>query len=262
MTIYRLSDELIFPDPALAEPSGLLAVGGDLSPERLLLAYSQGIFPWYEEGLPILWHSPDPRMVLRPDEIRISRSLRRSLRRAPFEIRLDSDFPAVIQACSDPRPGQAGTWITQEMIRAYCELFDRGFAHSAEAWAGDELVGGLYGISLGASFFGESMFARRSDASKLAFALLVGQLQRWEFDLIDCQIYTEHLSGLGATSWPRERFLTALRVSLARPTRRGQWHLDDDLADTAGATHDRRKGVPADDPASQRTQRSADRVLE
>lgn len=228
MTIFQLTEELLFPDPRLADPSGLLAVGGDLQPRRLLLAYSQGIFPWYEEGLPILWHSPDPRMVLRPGEIRISRSLRRAMRKAPFEIRLDTAFERVVRACAEkPRPGQAGTWITDEMIAAYCELHELGFAHSAEAWIGAELVGGLYGVSLGSSFFGESMFADRSDASKLAFATLVGQLERWSFALVDCQVHTDHLAGFGAVGWPRESFLDALRLSLEEPTRRGPWQLDE-----------------------------------
>ena len=228
MTIFRLSEEFVFPDPQLADSSGLLAIGGDLHPRRLLLAYSQGIFPWYEEDLPILWHSPDPRMILVPSEIRISRSLRRTLRKAPFDIRLDTAFERVIRACAaKPRPGQAGTWITEEMIGAYCDLHELGFAHSAEAWSGDELVGGLYGISLGSSFFGESMFANRSDASKLAFATLVGQLERWSFTLIDCQVHTDHLAGLGAVGWSRESFLEALRASLHVPTRRGCWHLEE-----------------------------------
>ncbi len=228
MTIFQLTEELLFPDPEHADPSGLLAVGGDLQPRRLLLAYSRGIFPWYEEGLPILWHSPDPRMVLRPSEIRISRSLRRALRKAPFDIRLDTAFEGVIRACAQkPRPGQDGTWITEEMIAAYCELHELGFAHSAEAWLGDELVGGLYGISLGTSFFGESMFAARNDASKLAFATLVGQLERWSFALVDCQVHTDHLAGFGAISWPRERFLKALGESLQEPTRRGPWQLEE-----------------------------------
>ncbi len=228
MTIFQLTEELLFPDPELADPSGLLAVGGDLQPQRLLLAYSQGIFPWYEKDLPILWHSPDPRMVLRPSEIRISRSLRRTLRKAPFEIRFDSAFERVIRACAEkPRPGQDGTWITDEMIAGYCELHEQGFAHSAEAWCGEELVGGLYGVSLGTSFFGESMFAERSDASKLAFATLVGQLERWSFALVDCQVHTDHLAGFGAVSWPRKTFLEALRTSLEEPTRRGPWQLEE-----------------------------------
>jgi len=225
--IYRLTRELRFPPPEEAEPSGLLAVGGDLGPDRLLLAYSMGIFPWYEDGLPILWHSPDPRMVLIPAELRVSRSLRKTMRDQPFEIRLDGAFDSVIRACADtPRSGQDGTWITDEMIEAYLQLFELGYAHCAEAWSGDALVGGLYGVSLGGSFFGESMFATRADASKVAFATLVAQLARWDFDLIDCQVHTEHLARLGATEWPRSRFLSRLRKSLAKPTRRGRWRLN------------------------------------
>ena len=175
-------------------------------------------------------------MVLRPSEIRISRSLRRALRKAPFDIRLDTAFEGVIGACAQkPRPGQDGTWITEEMIAAYCELHELGFAHSAEAWLGDELVGGLYGISLGTSFFGESMFAARNDASKLAFATLVGQLERWSFALVDCQVHTDHLAGFGATSWPRERFLKALGESLQEPTRRGPWQLEEHSDEPLGA---------------------------
>jgi len=216
--IYRLTNELSFPAPDDAEPSGLLAVGGDLGTERLLLAYSMGIFPWYEDDLPILWHSPDPRMILLPGHLRVSRSLRKTLRDQSFEIRLDGDFEAVIRACARaPRDGQDGTWITDEMIDAYLRLFELGCAHSAEAWLDGELVGGLYGVSLGGCFFGESMFASRADASKVAFVALVEQLARWEFDLIDCQVHTDHLARFGATEWPR-----------SRKTRRGHWRFDDE----------------------------------
>jgi leucyl/phenylalanyl-tRNA--protein transferase len=229
--IYRLTHELAFPPPDAAEPGGLLAVGGDLSPERLLLAYASGIFPWYDDGLPILWHSPDPRMVLRPRELRLSRSLRRRIRHAPYRLQLDRAFEAVIRACASvPRKDQNGTWITADMIDAYVELAALGYAHCAEAWAGDELVGGLYGVSLGGCFFGESMFALRPDASKLAFVALVRQLEAWDFDLIDCQVHTRHLARFGATEWSRSRFLGALRSSLERPTRRGAWRLDPELA--------------------------------
>ena len=229
MPVYRLTSELSFPPPEEAEPSGLLAIGGDLGPKRLLLAYSMGIFPWYEDGLPILWHSPNPRMTLLPAELRVSRSLRKAMRDRPFEIRLDGAFEAVVRACAHtPRGGQDGTWITDEMIEAYRQLFELGYAHCAEAWSGGELVGGLYGVSLGGCFFGESMFATRADASKLAFATLVAQLERWEFDLIDCQIHTEHLARFGATEWSRSRFLSALEKSLAKKTRRGRWQFDGD----------------------------------
>jgi len=227
--IYRLTNELSFPAPDDAEPSGLLAVGGDLGTERLLLAYSMGIFPWYEDDLPILWHSPDPRMILLPGHLRVSRSLRKTLRDQSFEIRLDGDFEAVIRACARaPRDGQDGTWITDEMIDAYLRLFELGCAHSAEAWLDGELVGGLYGVSLGGCFFGESMFASRADASKVAFVALVEQLARWEFDLIDCQVHTDHLARFGATEWPRSRFLSALEKSLTKKTRRGHWRFDDE----------------------------------
>jgi leucyl/phenylalanyl-tRNA--protein transferase len=224
--IYQLTDELCFPPPEKADPSGLLAVGGDLSPKRLLLAYQMGIFPWYEEGLPILWHSPDPRMVLLPSQLRVSRSLRRQLRSPGFEIRLDTAFAAVIRACaSAPRREGDGTWITPEMMGAYNQLFELGYAHCVEAWAGDELVGGLYGVSLGRCFFGESMFAHEANASKIAFASLVEQLVDWDFDLIDCQVHTDHLERLGATLWERSDFLVALKKSLERKTRRGPWRL-------------------------------------
>ncbi len=202
-------------------------MGGDLGAERLLLAYSMGIFPWYEDGLPILWHSPDPRMILLPGHLRVSRSLRKTLRDRSFEIRLDGDFEAVIRACARaPRDGQDGTWITDEMVDAYLRLFELGCAHSVEAWLGAELVGGLYGVSLGGCFFGESMFASSPNASKVAFVALVEQLARWEFDLIDCQIHTDHLARFGATEWPRSRFLSALEESLAKQTRRGRWQFD------------------------------------
>jgi leucyl/phenylalanyl-tRNA--protein transferase len=226
--VYRLDDRLAFPPPDAAEPGGLLAVGGDLRPERLLLAYANGIFPWYQQGQPILWHSPDPRMVLQAEELRVSRSLRRALRRPSFRITLDAAFPRVIQACADARRrGQRGTWITAAMREAYVELHRRGLAHSAEAWRGQELVGGLYGVSLGAAFFGESMFALAPDASKVAFVTLVGQLRRWGITLIDCQVRTEHLARFGAREWPRRVFLRALRRALGRPTRAGRWRLED-----------------------------------
>jgi leucyl/phenylalanyl-tRNA--protein transferase len=230
MPVYRLDHRLVFPSPDEAE-DGLLAVGGDLRPERLLIAYSNGIFPWYGDGLPILWHSPDPRMVLEAGAVRVGRSLRKRVRRGDYEIALDRAFVDVVRACArTPRPGQRGTWITGEMIDAYVELHRLGFAHSAEAWQGGELCGGLYGVSLGGAFFGESMFARRPDASKVAFVTLVAQLARWDIDLVDCQVHTEHLERFGATEWPRRRFLAALEGALTRPTRRGQWALDPGLS--------------------------------
>lgn len=225
--LFRLGRALAFPDPGESLPSGLLAVGGDLSCERLLLAYSQGIFPWYCEDQPILWHSPDPRMLLLPSALRVSRSLARTLRQGRYQVRLDSAFAEVVHACAEvPRPGQPGTWITPEMQRAYVVLHERGYAHSAEAWEQGRLVGGLYGVSLGGAFFGESMFAERPDASKVAFVTLVRQLARWGFDLIDCQVHTPHLERFGAEPWPRPRFLAALAQSLERPTRVGSWRLE------------------------------------
>ena len=230
MAVYRLGAEFAFPSPEEAEPSGLLAVGGDLAPERLLLAYSLGIFPWPLVTEPLLWFSPDPRMAVRPAELRVSRSLRKTLRRGAFEVRLDSAFAEVVQRCAAvPRRGDVGTWITPALAAAYQRLHELGFAHSAEAWQAGELVGGLYGVSLGGAFFGESMFAERSDASKIAFVTLARQLEAWGFDLIDCQVHTEHLARFGACEWPRRRFLAALAESLARSSRRGRWHLDADL---------------------------------
>ena len=227
MPIYRLGPELAFPPPEEADPSGLLAVGGDLSPERLLLAYSLGIFPWYDENLPILWHSPDPRSVLLPGELHVSKSLEKTLRRRAFEVRLDTAFEAVIRGCArSRRPCGEGTWITAEMHEAYLRLHELGYAHSAEAWREGKLVGGLYGVALGACFFGESMFARDPDASKVAFATLVRQLERWGFTLIDCQTPTDHLARFGAREWPRARFLRHLRGALERDTRRGSWRLE------------------------------------
>jgi leucyl/phenylalanyl-tRNA--protein transferase len=221
-----------FPDPRATDARGLLAWGGDLGAERLLSAYAQGVFPWYNED-PILWFSPDPRMVLLPSKLHVGRSLARRERARPFAIRMDTAFERVIEACSDaPRPGQDGTWINADMIDAYVALHELGFAHSVEAWAvgdeecGDRLVGGLYGISLGGAFFGESMFAHEDDASKLAFVALVRQLESWDFDFIDCQVRTEHLARFGATEWRRTRFLTALGVALEAETRRGRWSFD------------------------------------
>jgi leucyl/phenylalanyl-tRNA--protein transferase len=228
MPVYRLGPELVFPDPEESEPEGLLAVGGDLAPERLLLAYASGIFPWYAEGQPILWHSPDPRAVLPPSALHVSRSLEKTLRRRKFEVRLDTAFADVIRACAEvPRRGAEGTWITTDMIRAYLRLHELGYAHSAEAWQDDRLVGGVYGVSLGGVFFGESMFTRRSDASKAAFTVLVRQLERWRFDLLDCQMRTPHLERAGAVLWPRAAFLEALVRSVGRETRCGRWSLDE-----------------------------------
>ena len=226
MPVYRLDERLLFPPPERGPRRGPIAVGGDLRPERLLLAYSLGIFPW--QGEPLHWHSPDPRLVLLADELHVTRSLRRARKKKPYRLALDTDFRAVMTACAAaPRPGQDGTWITPEMVDAYSELHRRGVAHSAEAWSGDRLVGGLYGLSLGAAFFGESMFALEPDASKLAFVELVEQLGRWSIPLVDCQVYTEHLAHFGAREWPRRDFLEALRAALDRPTRLGPWRFEE-----------------------------------
>jgi len=191
---------------ALERPNGLLAAGGDLSPERLLHAYRLGIFPWFSAGEPILWWSPDPRTVLVPSELKIARSMAKTLRKGAFEVRADSAFERVIQACSEPRRGQRGTWITAAMQAAYIRLHRLGVAHSVETWRGDELVGGLYGVALGRVFFGESMFSRATDASKVALVRLVLQLESWGFELIDCQMHTPLLASFGARDMARAQF--------------------------------------------------------
>ncbi|WP_456446889.1 leucyl/phenylalanyl-tRNA--protein transferase [Thiolapillus sp.] len=208
-----------FPDPELAEtdPDGLLAIGGDLAPERIVQAYRQGIFPWYDESQPILWWSPDPRMVLFPDELHLSRSLRKLLRQEKYGITFNQAFSQVIRACAEPRRHESGTWLTREMILAWEVLHDRGIAHSVEVWQEDELVGGLYGNALGAVFFGESMFSRQSNTSKLAFACLTHSLALAGFELIDCQVYTEHLASLGARPIPRKQFLSRLGALQREP---------------------------------------------
>lgn len=229
MPVFRLDERLLFPRPELAE-DGLLAVGGDLRPERLLLAYGSGIFPWYSDGEPILWHSPDPRMVLFGRQLHVGRSLRKVLAKRPYRVTLDSAFEEVMRSCSiAPRPGQDGTWITNEMLAAYVKLHGLGYAHSVEAWEGATLVGGLYGVSLGRVFFGESMFARAPDASKGAFVTLVSQLLRWGIGLVDCQVHTEHLERFGSVEIPRATYLRLLRSAIRTPTRRGAWRLDEDL---------------------------------
>jgi len=227
MPIFRLVDEPVFPPPDYADPSGLLAVGGDLTCERLLEAYRLGIFPWYSDDQPILWWSPDPRLVLRLDELKVSRSLRKTLKKGVFKVTFDRAFEEVIRGCaSAPRQGQRGTWITKEMQEAYIELHGLGFAHSVETWWGEELAGGLYGVSLGKAFFGESMFHRRTDASKVALAILVEKLQAWNFHFIDAQMTTDHLLRLGAAEMPRRIFLKRLQSALRHPTKRGKWRID------------------------------------
>ena len=212
-----------FPDPSEANRRGLLAQGGDLSPERLIAAYAQGVFPWYDDP-PILWYSPDPRMLLLPEELHVSRSLARSIRRSRFEVRFDTAFEEVVRRCQEAvRSGQSGTWITDDMLEGYCALHRLGFAHSVESFEAGELVGGIYGVSIGAAFFGESMFALRSDASKVAFVRLIDRMREWDFAFLDCQVHTDHTARFGARKWPRDRFLEALVEALETPTRCGVW---------------------------------------
>lgn len=210
--INPLDPEYSFPDldMAMQEPDGLLAAGGDLSPARLLKAYRLGIFPWFSEGQPILWWSPDPRMILLPDELKVSRSLAKTLRQERFKITFDQDFDAVIRQCAEPRPDADGTWITDDMIDAYNKLHQLGYAHSVEAWQDNRLVGGLYGVALGKVFFGESMFSHVTDASKAAFVHLVKMLKEKSYQLIDCQVQTAHLASLGAHEIPRQQFAALL----------------------------------------------------
>ncbi len=214
---------------ALAEPGGLLAAGADLSPARLLTAYRGGIFPWYGKDQPVLWWSPDPRMVLFPAEFHMPRSLARRLRRRDYEIRTDTAFETVMRACATPRAGDAGTWITPDMVAAYCELHRQGHAHSVETWIDGALAGGLYGIALGRAFYGESMFTRAPDASKIALAHLVRQLTRWQFGMIDCQMNTAHLARFGAREIPRSEFSRRLAELVNYPSSAAGWRFDDDL---------------------------------
>ena len=257
MPVYRLDERLVFPPPERGPRRGPIAVGGDLSPDRLLLAYSMGIFPW--EGDPPRWHSPDPRMVLLASELRVSRSLEKTLRRGVLRVTLDTAFTDVMVACASvARPGQRGTWITPEMVHSYSELHRLGVGHSVEAWDGDALVGGLYGLSLGTACFGESMFARTSDASKVAFVGLVRQLERWGMPLIDCQVHTPHLASLGAREWPRRAYLEALKSALEQPTRLGPWRFDAPGANATEAVSARPRepsGAPARNPAAAGSQR-------
>ncbi len=241
MPVYLLTDDMIFPPPEGASREGVVAVGGDAKPERLLLAYGLGIFPWPSEGMPLMWFSPNPRFVLVPKDAHVGRTLRKRVKRGDFEVRFDTAFRAVIDACAEsPRPGQDGTWITKALIEGYCALHERGFAHSIEAWRDGKLVGGLYGVSLGRAFFGESMFARESDASKVAFAVLLGHLVHWNFHFVDCQVRTEHLERFGAEDWPRTRFLRLLRHALTFETRVGAWKTE--------LTHDEAVALLAEPP--------------
>ena len=213
---------------ALAEPNGLLAAGGDLTAERLIDAYRHGIFPWYSDDQPLLWWSPDPRMVLAPGEVKISRSLGKRLHKHDFEVRVDTQFGTVMRACAAPRDGQPGSWITDDMVAAYTDLHRRGLAHSVETWIDGKLAGGLYGVALGRMFYGESMFTRATDASKIALAHLAKQLARWQFGLIDCQMQTAHLASLGAREMPRAEFVRQLKV-LVNCESPPSWQFDDDL---------------------------------
>ncbi|MBT8371100.1 MAG: leucyl/phenylalanyl-tRNA--protein transferase [Deltaproteobacteria bacterium] len=226
MPVYKLPEDLIFPSPHLASKEGLLAVGGDLSCQRLLLAYSHGIFPWYSEGEPILWWSPDPRLVLYPNEFKVSTSLKKVIKKGTFKVTLDSAFEEVITECARVRlENREGTWIVDDMVQAYCRLHAAGFAHSVETWRGGHLAGGLYGVSLGKCFFGESMFTRISNASKVALAVLVEYVQNYNFALIDCQITTAHLQSFGAREIPRARYLDELSKAIQAPTLQGQWSI-------------------------------------
>ena len=224
MPVFRLTKALLFPPCHYAEPDGLLAIGGDLSPERLLLAYKLGIFPWYSEHTPILWWSPDPRLVLFPHELRISKSLHRVIKKNIFRVTVDQSFRQVIEQCAEVRRGQGeGTWILPEMLDAYCLLHRLGHAHSVESWFDGELVGGLYGVVLGRVFFGESMFTKKTDASKVAFVYLARMLQQWRFHLIDCQVSTRHLMNFGAREIPRSDFLARLTTAIRSPVKKEIW---------------------------------------
>lgn len=227
MPVTLLGDALVFPDPAGAEPDGLLAIGGDLRTDRLRLAYRSGIFPWYSEGWPIAWYSPDPRLVMTPDGVRVNKSLRRLLRTAPTRLTFDAAFPEVIDRCARiDRAHEEGTWITEEMKHAYIALHREGDAHSVEVWQADTLVGGLYGVAVGTCFAGESMFASTTGASKIAFVGLARFLSRWGFSLIDCQLPTPHLERLGGVPMSRARFLAALAGAVASAPREHAWRVD------------------------------------
>ena len=224
MPVFLLSDTIEFPTPHLASEDGLLAVGGDLSQERLLLAYRMGIFPWFSNNEPILWWSPDPRLVLYPHEIKISKTLRKIIKKDVFSVTMDLAFSEVINQCAQVRVQKnEGTWIVKDMIDAYCNLHEAGFAHSVEVWHQGYLAGGLYGVSLGKCFFGESMFTRISNASNVGLVKLVEHLKELSFDMIDCQVPTEHLTRFGARQIPRIRFLNQLEKSLKAPTQKGKW---------------------------------------
>jgi leucyl/phenylalanyl-tRNA--protein transferase len=233
MPVFLLPDDLpVFPDPRRAEPEGVLAVGGGLEPARVLMAYSRGIFPWNSADEPLTWWCPAPRMVLQlPGDLHVPRTLRKQARRHPLRVTLDADFAAVLGACAThPRPGQEGAWITPGIITAFTALHALGMAHSVEVWDGEALVGGLYGLAIGAVFFGESMFSRASGASKHGFVALARQLVRWDFQLVDCQVASAHLRGLGGQEMALAPFLDALAVGVRAPGRLGPWQIDPDIA--------------------------------
>ena len=221
MPIYRLPNELVFPHPSLAEPDGLLAVGGDLTTERLLLAYSNGIFPWFSEEDPILWWSPNPRCIIYPRDINISKSMRKFLRKNPYTVTFDTCFRQVMSLCGSLRT--EGTWVTPEMLESYCTLHNLGLAHSVETWHEGKLVGGLYGVSLGRCFFGESMFSTMDNASKTALITLAARLVERNFLMIDCQVHSKHLESMGATNINRHMFLKLIEVGLTHETIKGSW---------------------------------------
>lgn len=227
MAFSLTKKDLTFPDPEEADDSGLLAVGGDLSIKRLIHAYSRGIFPWYEEGMPILWWSPDPRMVLFPDKMIISHSLKQTVKRNSFHITFDQRFEQVIEECSvTPRKDEEGTWITRDMKTAYVHLHEAGYAHSVESWLDDRLVGGLYGVAIGKAFFGESMFHKETNASKVALFHLVEKLREWGYEIIDAQVYTNHLESLGGEMIPRNQYLKLLVKAIEKEGKVGSWEFE------------------------------------
>jgi len=227
MPLFRLSERIEFPPAWLARSDGLLCIGGDLTPKRLIMAYENGIFPWFSQNEPILWWSPDPRLVLDPSHIKISRSLKKKIKKSPFTIRLNTAFEQTIMACAQPRQSRdEGTWLVDGMIEAYISLHKMGYAHSVETWEDNRLVGGLYGVSLGKSFFGESMFSRKADASKIALVALAGHLGTHKFDMIDCQVTTNHLLRMGAKEMSRDNFLDTLNRSVAANVPNHLWKPD------------------------------------
>ncbi len=224
MPIFELNNDVVFPNPELADDNGIIAIGGDLEPGRLLQAYRMGIFPWFNENDPIVWWSPDPRMVMHPSELKVSHSMRKILRDNIFRVTFDQEFEAVIRNCREQkRPGQKGTWITDEMIKAYLQLHHLGYAHSVEVWKDNNLAGGLYGMSLGKMFAGESMFSKMSNASKTGFIILARKLESLGFEMIDCQMHTQHLASMGAKAISRKKYLRMLQESLQNSTLKGNW---------------------------------------